>query len=201
MREFSLRFRIESKLFNGYVMQPIPIVILMSFTLIAFLFVTIWCTADELSPSDYTECAIKKSVIASYYRDEYFFFMRADEYTIKTDDNNTFSLPVDAIKSEKILGEIIRNRTPVVISYKIPANSNAKAYYIAEITDESGIAIVDSEAIDAARAEDSRNGLITLWAVCLAYWGLGIGGYYILCHAPEHPRLAGLLIRREFRNF
>lgn len=127
--------------------------------------------------------------------------MRADEYTIKTDDNNTFSLPVDAIKSEKILGEIIRNRTPVVISYKIPANSNAKAYYIAEITDESGIAIVDSEAIDAARAEDSRNGLITLWAVCLAYWGLGIGGYYILCHAPEHPRLAGLLIRREFRNF
>ena len=76
-----------------------------------------------------------------------------------------------------------------------------KVYYIAEITNADGTVIVDHEAISAARAENSREGLTMLWVICLVYWGLGIGGYCILCHAPEHPRLAGLLIRREFRNF
>lgn len=201
MKGFSLRFPIESKLFNGYVMQPIPIVILSGFTLIAFLFIAIWCTVEELSPVENTEYAIKESMFVSYSRDEYFFFMKADEYIIKTDDDGAFSLPVDAVKSEEILEKIIKNRMPVVVSYNVPSNSNAKVYYIAEITDADGTVIVDHEAISAARAEDSHEGLTMLWAICLVYWGLSIGGYWILCHAPEHPRLAGLLIRREFRNF
>ena len=37
--------------------------------------------------------------------------------------------------------------------------------------------IVDHEAISAARAENSREGLTMLWVICLVYWGLGIGGY------------------------
>ena len=201
MKGFSLRFRIESKLFNGYVIQPIPIVILSGFTLIAFLFIAILCTVEELSPVENTEYAIKESMFVSYSRDEYFFFMKADEYTIKTDDDGAFSLPVDAVKSEEILEKIIKNRMPVFISYNVPSNPNAKVYYIAEITDVDGTVIVDHEAISAARAEDSHEGLTMLWVICLVYWGLGIGGYCILCHAPEHPRLAGLLIRREFRNF
>lgn len=201
MKGFSLRFRIESKLFNGYVIQPIPIVILSGFTLIAFLFIAIWCTVEELSPVENTEYAIKESMFVSYSRDEYFFFMKADEYIIKTDDDGAFSLPVDAVKSEEILEKIIKNRMPVFISYNVPSNPNAKVYYIAEITDVDGTVIVDHEAISAARAEDSHEGLTMLWVICLVYWGLGIGGYCILCHAPEHPRLAGLLIRREFRNF
>lgn len=82
-----------------------------------------------------------------------------------------------------------------------PESPNAKVYYIAEITDADGTVIVDHEAISAACAENSREGLTMLWVICLVYWGLGIGGYCILCHAPEHQRLAGLLIRREFRNF
>lgn len=201
MKGFSLRFRIESKLFNGYVIQPIPIVILSGFTLIAFLFIAIWCTVEELSPVENTEYAIKESMFVSYSRDEYFFFMKADEYIIKTDDDGAFSLPVDAVKSEEILEKIIKNRMPVFISYNVPSNPNAKVYYIAEITDVDGTVIVDHEAISAARAEDSHEGLTMLWVICLVYWGLGIGGYCILCHAPEHPRLAGLQIRREFRNF
>ena len=201
MKGFSLRFRIESKLFNGYVMQPIPIVILGGFTLIAFLFIAIWCTVEELSPAENTEYAIKESMFVSYSRDEYFFFMKADEYIIKTDNDGAFSLPVDAVKSEEILEKIIKNRMPVVVSYNVPSNPNVKVYYIAEITDADGTVIVDHEAISAARAEDSSEGLTMLWVICLAYWGLGIGGCCILCHAPEHPRLAGLLIRREFRNF
>ena len=201
MKGFSLRFRIESKLFSGYVKQPIPIVILVGFTLIAFLFIAIWCTVEELSPAENTEYAIKESMFVSYSRDEYFFFMKADEYIIKTDEDGAFSLPVDAVKSEEILEKIIKNRMPVFISYNVPSNPNAKVYYIEAITDADGTVIVDHEAISAARAENSHEGLTMLWAICLAYWGLGIGGYWILCHAPEHPRLAGLLIRREFRNF
>lgn len=201
MKGFSLRFRIESKLFNGYVMQPIPIVILVGFTLIAFLFIAIWCTVEELSPAENAEYAIKESMFVSYSRDEYFFFMKADEYIMKTDNDGAFSLPVDTVESEEILEKIIKNRMPVVVSYNVPSNPNAKVYYIAEITDADGTVIVDHEAISAARAENSREGLTMLWVICLVYWGLGIGGYCILCHAPEHPRLAGLLIRREFRNF
>ena len=175
MKGFSLRFRIESKLFNGYVIQPIPIVILGGFTLIAFLFIAIWCTVEELSPAENTEYAIKESMFVSYSRDEYFFFMKADEYIIKTDDDGAFSLPVDAVKSEEILEKIIKNRMPVVVSYNVPSNPNAKVYYIAEITDADGTVIVDHEAISAARAENSaaraensREGLTMLWAICLA---------------------------------
>ena len=64
-----------------------------------------------------------------------------------------------------------------------------------------GSAIVTKEEIAAANSENTRKALLIVWSVCLVYWGLSIGGYCILCHAPEHPRLAGLLIRREFRNF
>lgn len=126
MKGFSLRFRIESKLFNGYVIQPIPIVILSGFTLIAFLFIAIWCTVEELSPVENTEYAIKESMFVSYSRDEYFFFMKADEYIIKTDDDGAFSLPVDAVKSEEILEKIIKNRMPVFISYNVPSNQSKR---------------------------------------------------------------------------
>ena len=116
--------------------------------------------------------AIKESMFVSYSRDEYFFFMKADEYIIKTDNDGAFSLPVDTVESEEILEKIIKNRMSVVVSYNVPSNPNAKVYYIAEITDADGTVIVDCEAISAARTENSREGLTMLWVICLVYWGL-----------------------------
>ena len=62
MKGFSLRFRIESKLFNGYVMQPIPIVVLTVLVGIAVLYIAVsgtWETLSEMrNPAEYaaSEC-------------------------------------------------------------------------------------------------------------------------------------------------
>ena len=64
MKGFSLRFRIESKLFNGYVMQPIPIVVLTVLVGIAVLYIAVsgtWETLAEMrNPAEYTasECVL-----------------------------------------------------------------------------------------------------------------------------------------------
>ena len=194
MKGFSLRFRIESKLFNGYVMQPIPIVILWSIVGIAILALAISCSLEPLLEPSTPECSMTKCEFISYSGD-------GPSFVIRSNEDQVYYLPTDAIEDEHILESIIENKTAVKISYKLPPTKKSNACDIVEITNVDGSVIVSQEAISAANAKNYRNSLITMWSVCLVYWGFGIGGYCILCHAPEHPRLAGLLIRREFRNF
>lgn len=194
MRGFSLRFRIESKLFNGYVMQPIPIVILWIIVGGTVLALAISCSIEPLLETSAPACSATKCKFISYSSDGPIFVIMSNE-------DQVYYLPADAVEDARILESVIKNRTTVKVCYKLPPTKKLNVCDIVEITDVNGSVIVSQEAISAANTKNYRNSLITMWAICLAYWGLGIGGYYILCHAPEHPRLAGLLIRREFRNF
>ena len=195
MKGFSLRFRIESKLFNGYVMQPIPIVVLTVLVGIAVLYIAVsgtWETLAEMrNPAEYTasECVL------TAYRCE------GPIYVVTGGDGYRYHLPVKAVDEERVLEDLVESKTPVVVIYKLPTDSNTNVRDVVEMSGTDGSAIVTKEEIAAANSENTRKALLIVWSVCLVYWGLSIGGYCILCHAPEHPRLAGLLIRREFRNF
>ena len=195
MKGFSLRFRIESKLFNGYVIQPIPIVVLTVLVGIAVLYIAVsgtWETLSEMrNPAEYaaSEC------VFTAYRCE------GPIYVVTGGDGCRYHLPVKAVDEERELEDLVESKTPVVVIYKLPTDSNTNARDVVEMSGTDGSAIVTKEEIAAANSENTRKALLIVWSVCLAYWGLSIGGYWILCHAPEHPRLAGLLIRREFRNF
>lgn len=190
-----MRFRIESKLFNGYVIQPIPIVVMTVLVGIAVLYIAVsgtWETLSEISsPAEYaaSEC------VFTAYRCE------GPIYVVIGGDDCQYHLPVKAVDEERVVEDLVESKTPVVVIYKLPTDSNTNVRDVAEMSGTDGSAIVTKEEIAAANSENTRRALLIVWSVCLAYWGLSIGGYCILCHAPDHPRLAGLLIRREFRNF
>lgn len=46
-----------------------------------------------------------------------------------------------------------------------------------------------------------REAAVFVWSIPVLYWIGVAGSWYILSHAPEHPHLAALLIKKEHRNF
>ena len=116
MKGFSLRFRIESKLFNGYVIQPIPIVVLTVLVGIAVLYIAVsgtWETLSEMrNPAEYTasEC------VFTAYRCE------GPIYVVTGGDGYRYHLPVKAVDEERVLEDLVESKTPVVMIYKLPTD-------------------------------------------------------------------------------
>lgn len=193
MNGHSIKQKVEAKIFNGYVIEPIPMLAFAVIVGITFLSLAIWATWDILWKPQNTEASEKESYFLSYYRD-------GPIYTIKTYDY-MFDLPVDAIEDEYLLERIIENRTPVVVKYELPSAAKAKSYDVLEITDVDGSVIVTRETISMVRSRNSYNSMMIMWIACLCYCALAIVGNYVLCHAPKYPRLASILVRAPYRNF
>ena len=187
-----MKNRIESKLFNGYVIEPIPMVVLTCFVGMCLLGLLLWGIWDTHHSDDY-EIKEAMCTIVSYECD-------GPVYVIETNQNLRFDLPSGAFENE-LLDHVIYTNAPVRIKYKCVNTQKRNSYDAVEIRDNKNNLLVTQDTINKINSQNGRRALIVLCSVCLVYWTLVIGGYYILCNAPKYPRLASILIRKPFRNF
>lgn len=188
----TIKNSIESKLFNGYVIEPIPLVVLTCLVGVWLLGLCIWGIGDAFYIDDYE---IKESIcsIVSYEYD-------GPVCLIETDQDFRFELPYGAVEND-LLDCVINSNTPVIIEYKYETLQRRKSYDAVEIRDNKNHILVSQETINKISFHNKWTTLMFLCGVCLLYWVLSIIAYYVLCNAPRYPKLAAILIRKPFRNF
>ncbi len=190
-----MRRKLEDRLFNGYVREPIPIVLICIALEIVLLVLAIISTWEYAHMSDLSMPAGKlECVITAYEKD-------GPIYALKTDCGVTVDIPVDVFHDLHPIDLLIEKQDVVSIEYDRPKGEEHLRVDALTIANAEGVPIITADEVLMARKENGKNAQIILWSVCLCY-GVMMGvSYYILCNAPKYPRFASFLVREAYRNF
>lgn len=186
-----MKKRIE--LFNGYVKEPIPIVVLSAIVGIVLLVFSIWATYDLFLPSSHTSSSCV-DVFVSYRHD-------GPIIRISSKDGFTYDIPTDAIDDMSLLSDLVNYKTPVVIEYSIETDSNAMCFDVVSLSSVDGVLLISETQVMQSRIDNARSSLFILWFVCIGYFAFTLSAYYFVSNAPRYPFIASLLIRAPYRNF
>lgn len=194
MANYNMKRKIETKLFNGYVLEPIPIIIFAIIVGVVLLILALWATWDILFVPSVLETSTEECKLVEYQRD-------GPIYRLESNKGYIYDLPVDSITDETLLENLIATQTIVIIKYELPIDNDAYSYGVLAIFDSNGVSIICQDTIYAAREKAATNSLLMIWIACVVYFIFALGSYFILCNAPKYPRIASLLIRAPYRNF
>lgn len=179
-------------LYNNYVRQPLGMFIVSLFVVFvaSLVFVDIGVTSvdDCYIPDEFSYIEIHPT---DYYFINY-------NFAIVTGDACVYVYQSAISDLDDLCNIIVQNR-PLYARYdsgEDPFGDN-----LWELKDSNGITYVSIEATNAAAEQDAiRYGSISVIGL-LSLWSVFAGCTYVLYHAPRYPRLAKLLVRKEFRNF
>lgn len=187
-----MKKRLNDILFNGYVREPIPMVVIPVFVGICFFILALLCTRECLVTNSY-KTTFTSGNLVSYKEDGPIF-------TLIVSDNFSYDIPKSAVNNEELFDRLMYSQEEILIEY-VSASESMKRRDIISLSDESGKPYISSDIIEKAQLINSRNSLIFMWVSCAAYWALSLLSYYFICNAPKYPKIAALLVRKEFRYF
>lgn len=183
----------KKPLYNGYVVQPIGMFVILLFvalsTTATFTYLIIEYVKDCFAPSDFLYVEIQP---AGYE------FIN-DCIAITTLERG-YLLQQDAIDNSEMLLEKIDQRACMFGSYSTADEKHVRPLLWELRTEDGAINVSVQDTLVAARKSAVRYCLI-FSSVIMIIWGLFLGITYVLYNAPRYPRLARLLVREEFRNF
>ncbi len=194
MKDTSYNYQNKSKLFNGYIKEPVAILVLELLVGIAFLTLALWATTDILALPVTNEVSTDDCVLIKYECD-------GPIYTLESSTGSLYDLPTGSLDGTAILDNLIINRASLVIKYEFSGSDNVYSHDVLAIFDINGKPIVTQEAISEARSKNDIKSLLIIWSSCFVYFFFLMISYYIICNAPKYPRLASLLVREPYRNF
>lgn len=194
MKRESIKCRIEESLFNGYVLEPIPIVLFAAIVGVALFAFSLWATWDFVFPPSESQSTVEECVIIDYKRD-------GPIYILRSDSGFSFHLPTDSVENRSLLDVLISNHVSVAVEYMTPTKKDTITLDVLSISGENGMPIIAKDSVSAAWTKNARNSVIIMWTVCGCYFAFAAGAYYILCNAPKYPRIASVLIRAPYRRF
>ena len=192
--ERNMRRSFQNKLFNGYVREPIPMVILAIIPAIASLGLALWATWD-FHFADLDSYTQVQTCVINEYRE-------ADtDYELVSSSGMVFCLPVDSVANASILDTLVQNSTCVLVEYSVERKEEYQLHDIVAVSYKDGTCIISEAEIGDVREMQWISTLAWLWGIFTVYATFLMVSYYILCNAPKYPRLANLLIRENWRNF
>ena len=188
-----MKNKIENFLFNGYVKEPIPIVVLALFVGVGFLFFAIWASVESVFPPSY-EPITKEEQFIEYEQD-------GPLYLLISSNGQSYDLPVDSIVDSSLLDSLINDGVSVLIEIDSAEYEKERSIDILSLSLLDGTKIVPSDRVSASRANDAGKSVLVMWIVCLIYWIFVSISYYFVSNASRYPRIASFLVREHFRNF
>ena len=182
------------RLFNGYILNPweflvtamlVPIIVTASTIVIA-------ARGVNLSPQD--ELYHTEICIYAYYED-------GKNLTLLTDEGKMLATK-SSIDLDRLNDAISTSKT-FSIDYepwKTPAKGE-RFTYIRNLADENGQVYITYE--EELQAETKAHYIFTVSAFTLSLllWGAFFFNCYIMSHAPDHPILMRILVKRSYWNF
>lgn len=188
-----MKQRLENKLFNGYVRNPIPMVLFAMVVGVALLTLAVWATIDSFRPVQ-IKSLITEEVFVKYTCDGPIFVVSAAS-------GQTYDLPTDAITDSGLLDDLVKNKTSVFVEYLLPINPESISRDALAISSANGVSIVSKDTVTKVRQQDTNASLCVLWTFFFLYLFFVLFSYYFVSRAPKYPRISSLLIRASYRNF
>ncbi len=188
-----MKSKIENFLFNGYVKEPIPIVVLALFVGIVFLFFAVWASVESVFPSS-CEPTTKETQFVEYEQD-------GPIYSLLSSDGQSYDLPVASIVDNSLLDSLINDGVSVLIEIDSADYEKGHSIDILSLSLLDGTQIVPLDRVSASRANDARKSALIMGIACLIYWIFVSISYYFVSNASRYPRIASVLVREHFRNF
>lgn len=187
-----MKKNINDILFNGYVKEPLSIIVFPLIVGIALLALSIWSYVDFLFPPSanlmekevvFVECVLEGPI-----------------YNLSTSDNATYYMPRKSIADSMLIDKMINERTPVKVEC-LSLDSSNTIFDIHSLSTIDGSSIISSEAIIYANVENAQISIVIMWTICILYWTFILSSYFFVSNAPQYPRIASFLIREAYRNF
>lgn len=183
----------KKQLFNGYVKEPLPMVILASIVGVALLLFALWGTYEVLTDTNQTTPTTIITSIIKYHKEGPLIVFTAS-------NNQRFNLPKRAV-NEELLTSLISNEKSLRLTYDIETIDREIGADILAIDNMENHKIVSYEEVQQADKMQGFLNCIFLWVCFILYFIFISICYYVISHAETFPQFAALLVRRDFRNF
>lgn len=184
---------IKNRLFNGNVIEPGPMVFFLCLPGVILLVFAVWMSIEMIFikiPEDLTESKIIVSQIEE--QDSITYIYAADDryYIFSEGLINTDAL-------QKALSE---NNT-LYVSYLPNKQREGGPNSIWYMSSENGNIFATNQTVYDAEIKNAVKPFILWWVITIAWWLFVLVCFYILAHADKYPRMAALIVKKEYRNF
>lgn len=168
-------------LFNGYMLEPIPVMVILlilGIVLLVFLILSIHEMTTFDIPSDLIE---KNITVCSMYEE--------NDYTMLVTDAEQYYVAACFVGS-------VQERDELTVMVEPHQNGyGMKLWYVA---DSSGIIYATQQQVYSNAMKRERKSFYIILGANMLYWLCTFTGFYVVSHAPEYPRLARLFVRKEY---
>ena len=189
----SKRSKIGTVLFNGYILNPGNIVTVFAvvalFCMVMAITVTIWGITDSKVPEIQETAYINASDI-SFESGQILIYLPVL--------NQTVTISNEWIEYDKLV-QSCRQNNAIAITYSL-GGSKKDILQVWSLYDSNNVFMTIDEAHDR-RIHNAIISISIVWALNVLYWVFIAFSCMILSHAPKHPFISKLLIRKEYRNW
>ena len=184
----------ESCLFHGYVQNPGEIAFFPCLVFFLCIAAAVFGTVISLNMLDTPKELLWKNVqITSWSKERDVICLKTTDGELRAGQNEVpdFEALQKGIEHQQIFSALVEPN-------KEGDGAIGKLW---GLQDHEGNSLILKETVAANNRRNAIEIMVFLWGMAIIYGLLLYAGYYILCHAPAHPRLASLLIKKEYRNF
>lgn len=184
----------QLSLFHGYVLNPGGMVAVMVIVGILMVGVSVWGTFGfkETVPDDLLTIEAPICGVRSDWAD---IILQTSEGSIRTSRMHLSNDDMISLQDKIDMGNTFRlTITPWTVSTK------QESAVLWGLQDKEYIYFTPSDVL-THRVQNSNQAKLVLWVFTVCHW-LFFGFFcYVLSNAPKYPRIAALLVRKEYRNF
>ena len=185
----------QSKLFHGYVLNPLEFVII-------FVIVAVFMVGGAVFVTCVSVENLKMPNTAEYQDVRFEMGSEDNEwFVLKTREGN-MRIALSVVSDTHALQMDIENGRAFDVAIEPwQLVNHVPTTYIWDLRSDNGTEFVSAERVFADRRSNAVEAIMVIWSIVILYLLLAVWACHILNHAPEHPRLAALLVKKEYRNF
>jgi len=186
----------EDLLFNGYFLRPIGLLIGL---LLLPILITLFCGMVVISAT-WGFFAPKQVTCTDFIAEAY--STTEDRYLVIQISDGEIKLPLEIIDNPDNLMTEMNNKKQ--LSAELRENrwfSNRKECEVWSLKNKDGTVLVSPETVKAYRTQSAVQEIMIAVAATALSWILFAGAINILNHAPDHPLLVRLLVKKSELNY
>lgn len=187
-----MRYSKQRSFFNGYVRDPGSIVFIIAIVGLFVVSVALLCTVPLVK----NDSVNLQQIITKIDHIE----TKGSVVYLHT-NMGVFSVQNDWICNASALDNNVADYDEFQICYKPFSENHKLEGLVWELSDSTGLIYVDEETVRENQMESNRMMAIASWSVVVIYSIVSVCLWYFLSNAPKYPRIAALLVRRQWRNF
>ena len=187
-----MRYSKQRSFFNGHVRNPSSIVFIIAIVWLFVVSVALLCTVPLVK----NDSINLQQIITRINHIE----TKGSVVYLHT-DMGVFSVQNDLICNSSALDNHIADHDEFQICYKPFSKNHKLEGLVWELSDSTGLIYVAEEMVREYQMESNRMMAIASWSIVVIYSIISLCLWYFLSNAPKYPRIAALLVRRQWRNF